>query len=74
MLVLSIGGLFILGFGVPHTVGRYVPMMWRVGPVALGTSTALFLPLLRWAVGQNTNVPVVAANNVQTIGSGPEGL
>jgi hypothetical protein len=29
----------------------YVATMWRIGPVALGISSALFLILIRWAVG-----------------------
>ncbi len=30
---------------------RYVYMMWRTGPVALGIASALFFVLMRWAVG-----------------------
>lgn len=66
MMVLSIGGLFFLGIGVRHAVDEYVGMMWAVGPVALAIATALFLPLLRWAVGQTTNAKPVDAGSAET--------
>ncbi len=66
MMVLSIGGLFFLGIGVRHAVDEYVGMMWAIGPVALAIATALFLPLLRWAVGQTTNTTPVDAGSAET--------
>ncbi|MGC3971103.1 MAG: hypothetical protein QM775_28335 [Pirellulales bacterium] len=65
-VVLNAGALFILGIGVPHKVDRYVAMMWRVGPVALGTATALFLPLLVWAVGQAGVFNPAGADSAET--------
>jgi len=36
--------------GEPPTKS-YVWVMWRTGPIALGIASALFFPLIRWAVG-----------------------
>ncbi len=55
MLVLNVGAFMVLGYRLQDTVDSYVSMMWRVGPIALGLATALFLPLLRWAIGQTTD-------------------
>jgi hypothetical protein len=35
----------------PARLQRYVSMMWRAGPIALGLGSALFFPLIQWAVG-----------------------
>jgi hypothetical protein len=38
-------------------------MMWRTGPVALGASSGLFFPLIRWAVGL-TRVKLIVFEDV----------
>jgi len=50
--------LNVVGAGfLPHFritgdfTSRYVSMMWKAGPVALGLAGGLFLILMRWAVG-----------------------
>jgi hypothetical protein len=42
---------------------RYVRMMWRTGPIALGISSALFFVLIRWAVGL-TRVKILVFEDV----------
>jgi hypothetical protein len=53
MVTLSIaGGLMMTGYdSVADATQRYIAMMWRAGPIALGISSALFFVLIRWAVG-----------------------
>jgi hypothetical protein len=53
MIVLNVVGAgFMFGFR-PRTTftDHYVDMMWKVGPLAMGMASGLFLFLLRWVVG-----------------------
>jgi hypothetical protein len=58
MVVLNLGGFMFGGLPIFGPVGnmddftqRYIAMMWRTGPVALGISGGLFFILIRWALG-----------------------
>lgn len=53
MVILNVGILFAGGFAFgpePVPLKEYRQSMWQVGPWALGFASALFLPLLGWAV------------------------
>ena len=53
MLLLNlVAGMLAQPFTSPEDYTRsYIRTMWRAGPVALGLASALFLVLLRWAIG-----------------------
>lgn len=52
MVILNTAGAMFSpsGDGADYTKS-YIKMMWRDGPIALGISSALFLVLIKWAVG-----------------------
>jgi hypothetical protein len=52
MIILNTAGAIFPPSGDGADYSRsYIKMMWRKGPVALGFSSALFLALIKWAVG-----------------------
>lgn len=63
MVVLNVTGILVgpPAFGFADFSQKYVAMMWRAGPVALGVASALFFVLIRWAVGL-TRVRIVIAD------------
>jgi hypothetical protein len=71
MIVLNMGAGIILGgrYEEEDFANRYVAMMWRAGPVALGLASGAFLVLLRWAVGM-TRIRLVVLEDVASNGVG----
>ncbi|MGC9944080.1 MAG: hypothetical protein ABSE48_19810 [Verrucomicrobiota bacterium] len=53
MVVLNVGGAMVMApdESPADFTKNYVYMMWHIGPIALGISSALFFVLIRWAVG-----------------------
>jgi hypothetical protein len=66
MAVLNIGGGMVMTAhdSLTDETQRYIAMMWRAGPVALGLSSALFFVLARWAVGL-TRVRILVFEDVE---------
>ena len=51
MVILNVLGVMLMPPQTEDETKSYIKMMWRDGPVALGISSALFLVLIKWAVG-----------------------
>jgi hypothetical protein len=54
LLLNAIGAFLLTPFQVP-TIDDYNSMMWRAGPIAMGTASGLYFLLFRWAANQSVS-------------------
>ena len=66
MITLNVVGAMVMSpyDDLVDSTSRYVAMMWKAGPIALGLAGGLFLILMRWAVGL-TRVRVLVFEDVE---------